>query len=439
LRTTLTWSYDLLGPAEQTLFRRLAVFVGGWTLEAAETVADDAILPAVRVLDGLQALADSSLVQRRDQLPGEPRFDVLETVGEYALDRLDESGEAPVIRDRHLEYYLGLAEHTTLQLFGPLLPQGLASLDAELGNVRAALDWASERGQIATGLRLAGALAPFWSTRGYAGEGLAWLNRLLAEMEPVTLPAAVAARTLYGAGVLANSQGDQQRAMQWLDRAIELYREAGDQVGAIRALNTRSGVDYDWGDLQSSMQRLKQCTGLARAANDLGELARALANLGEVYYHLDDLDRAAQCHQEALRLARRAGRVDIEAYQLSDLANVARRRADYATATRLHRQALGLKRMLGDHRRIAISLEDLAALAVAEGDMQRAARWLGTASELRARIGSPLPVPERIATERTVATAQAALGQPGWSSAFTAGRLQPLAEVIADALGESGA
>jgi non-specific serine/threonine protein kinase len=393
-------------------------------------------LPAAGVLDGLHELADSSLVQRQDQGTAEARFDMLETVREYALGRLEESGEEPVVRDRHLEYFLRQAEEATVQLFGPRLPESLASLDGDLGNLRSALEWAYERGQTAVGLRLAGALAPFWSTRGYASEGLGWLNRLLAEMHSVTLPAGVVARTLYGAGVLANSQGDMQRAMEWLDRAIELYREAGDAVGTVRALNTRSGVDYDRGDLQGAMDRLEQCVSLARAANDPGELARALANLGEVHYFLDDLDRAADCYREALGLARQAGRVDIEAYQLSDIADLARRRGDLATAGSMHQQALRLKRMLGDHRRIAISLEQMAALAVAEGQLTRAARWLGAATELRAHIGTPLPVPERAAVERTVVAARSVMDAAAWDTAFMAGRLLPLAEVVSDALGE---
>ncbi|HEY1294349.1 MAG TPA: helix-turn-helix domain-containing protein, partial [Chloroflexota bacterium] len=330
LLTTLTWSHDLLGPADQVLFRRLAVFVGGWTLDAAEVIAADVRLPADRVLDGLQALADSSLAQRLDQSTDEARFEMLETVREYAAARLTESGEESALRDAHLEYYVTLAEQVAPQLFGPALVESLARLDGDVGNFRAALDWARERGHSAMGLRLAGALAPFWGTRGHTGEALSWLSRFIAEMDSLEVAAAVRARALHGAGMLANTHGEQQQAMTWLDGAVVLYREAGEDVAAVRAMNTRSGVDYDLGDLQGAMVRLQECVELGRATTDLGELARALANLGEVYYHLADLERAESCHQEALDLARQAGRVDIEAYQLSDLGNVARRRGDLA-------------------------------------------------------------------------------------------------------------
>jgi predicted ATPase len=437
LATTLTWSHDLLVAADQVLFRRLAVFVGGWTLEAAEVITADAELPTDRVLHGLHELVDSSLALRPDQRTAESRFDMLETLREYAVARLAESGEEVRVRDRHLEYYLALAEEVTVQLFGPGLPDGLVRLDAEVSNLRAALDWARDRGQIAVGLRLAGALAPFWSTRGLAGEGLSWLSGLIQDMDQVELPAEVGARALYGAGVLANSHGEQPQAMAWLDRAVVLYQQAGDAVAAARALNTRAGVDYDVGDLSSSMDRLQQCAMQAREAGDFGELARALGNLGEVHYHMDDLEQAAACHEQALALARRSGRVDIEAYQLSDLGNLARKRGDLELARSLHREGLSLKRTLGDHRRIAISLEDMAALAVAEGHTRHAARWLGAATELRARIGTPLPVPERTAAEGTVAAALAVLGDAEWTAEFTAGQLLPLPEVVAEALGES--
>ncbi|MBV9323467.1 MAG: helix-turn-helix domain-containing protein [Chloroflexi bacterium] len=439
LRNTLAWSYGLLRPADQMLFNRLAIFARGCTVEAAEAVCADAALPGEEVLDGLQVLVDSSLVQvnRLDEPTREPRFGMLETVREYALGCLRESGQDASIQDRHLTYYLTLAEQATVELFGPRLAGWLARLDCDLGNLRACLEYAWDRGQIAIGLRLAGALAPFWSTRGYGSEGRAWLTRLIEGMERVEVAAAVGARALYGAGMLANAQGDQYEAMQLLDRAVVLYRAAGDPVGAVRVLNTRGGVDYDRGDLQAAMTCYTTCVGLARAANDLGEVARALANLGEVHFHLGDLRRAEACHEEALVLAQQAGRVDIEAYQLSDLGNVACRLGDLARAATLHRRALGLKYSLGDHRRIAISLEDMAALAVAEGRMERAARLLGAATELRAAIGTPRPVPERMTTERTSSEARAALGEEDWAAAFATGRSLPLAEIISDALEEA--
>jgi predicted ATPase/DNA-binding XRE family transcriptional regulator len=429
LHDTIAWSEDLLSPNEQRLFVRLAVFAGGSTLEAAEAVCQCEVTQ-------LASLVGASLLVCEEGSNGKARYRLLETVREYALHRLAESGQQEAIRERHLHYYLAIAEQAASALFGPQQAIWLEDLEHDLANMRVALQWARQQGQRATGLTLAGALAPFWSIRGHASEGRRWLIALIAERDTGEVSAAVRARAFYGAGLLANSQGDQHQAIVWLEQAVALYHEAGDPVGAVRALNTLGGVAYDQGDLQGAMLRFKESVVQARAAHDTGEVARGLANIGEVHYHLDDLDQAAACHVEALSLARRAGRVDVEAYQLSDLGNVARRRGDLAQAAALHRQALELKRSLRDHRRIAISLEDLAALAVAEGRMERAARLLGAAGALRETIGTPLPVPERVVTEQTAAAARLTMGESAWAAAFAAGRALPLAQAIAEALGE---
>jgi predicted ATPase/transcriptional regulator with XRE-family HTH domain len=434
LHSTLAWSFDLLEAPAQLLFARLGVFVGGWTVETAEAVAADQSLGADSVLDALQMLLDSSLVYRVDEPAADRRFDMLGTVREYALACLRGSGEEAVIRDRHLNLFLAHAEQAGAELVGPKLADSLTHLERDLANLRAALDWAWTRQDTASGLRLAGALAPFWRTRGYASEGRAQLSRLIARMDDVCAPAAVRARALDGAGMLANSQGDQQQAMYLLDRAVSLYRDAGDPLGAVRALNNRSGVDYDRGDLKHAMVRLRQCVVLAHEADDLGEVARALANLGEVYFHLGDLDSAEMHHEQALALARRVGRIDVVAYQLSDLGNVARRRGQFQRAASLHGEALAIKRALVDHRRIAVSLEDMAALAADEGHMAQAIRWLAAATRLRSTIGSPLPEPERIATQDTTARALAVVGKEAWANEFAIGEDLPLASVIAEAL-----
>jgi predicted ATPase len=436
LRGTLAWSLDLLDAQARVLFARLAVFVGGWTVDSAEAVAADPTLPADALLDVLQVLLDGSLVYRVDELAVDPRFDMLGTVREYGLACLADSREEVTIRNRHLDLFLTRAEQANAELFGPRLADSLARLDRDLANLRAALEWAWAQQDVISGLRLAGALAPFWRTRGYASEGRAQIDRVIARMDDMQLdvPPAVRARALEGAGMLANSHGDQQHAVQCLDRAVPLYRQAGDALGAVRALNARSGVDYDRGDLQEAMARLSQCVVLAREANDLGEVARALANLGEVYFHLGDVELAATHHEQALVLARQVGRVDVVAYQLGDLGNVARRRGQLERAASLHREALTMKYALADRRRIAISLEDMAALAADEGRMVQAARWLGAAAQLRATIDTPLPEPERIAAQETTARILAALGNEAWSDEFATGQALPLAKVIADAL-----
>ncbi len=451
LHDTIAWSDALLNPRERQLFRRLAVFAGGWTLEAAAAVCappeatDIPEEPTMRprleqdvaVLDDLSSLVDAHLALMEEEETGAPRFRHLETIRAYALEALAASGEGDAVRTAHLGYCLAVAEEAAPELAGAQQAAWLQRMERELDNLRAALSWAWEQGQIVLALRLAGALTTFWQVRGYGGEGRDWLRRLLAQAHAEAAPAAVRARATHGLGLLTNTLGEHSQAIQWLEQAVTLYRAAEDPIGAVRALTTLGGVAYDEGDLVVARARYSECAALAREVGDPAEVARALGNLGETYYHLDDLARAAACHEEALALARQAERPNLVAFQLGDLGNVARRQGDLGRAGLLHRQALDLKWALGHHRQVAITLEDLAALAAAEGRGARAARLLGAAATLRARIGTPQPVPEQRAVERAVAGVRSRLGAEAWEAARAVGQQMATAEAIALALDEA--
>jgi predicted ATPase/transcriptional regulator with XRE-family HTH domain len=438
LRNTLAWSHALLGIQEQVLFRRLAVFVGGWTVSAAEAVCSDGDLPIEDVLGRLEALVDHSLIRHLDAGEEEPRFTMLEVVREYAVERSVECGEWPTLRARHRDWCLTLAEEAAPELNGPQQASWLERLDRALDNLRVALSWIYEEEQIELGLRLAGALARFWSTRRYVTEGRDWLERFLAPSSARGMPAALQAQASYAVGVLASIQGDCTYAAGRLEESIELYRLAGDAVGAVRALNTRGGVSYDQGHLAFAAALWAQSLAQARVAGDLGEAAHALGNLGEAYFQMGDLTAAATAHTEALAIAQRAGRADLQAMQHGNLGNVARERGDLRTATALQRQALVLKHRLGARRQIAITLEDLASIAGAEGRGTRAAHLLGAASAIRDAIATPQPVPERTATEQAVAAARAALGEDAWNAAWTSGKALTLEQAMAYGLEQAG-
>jgi predicted ATPase/Tfp pilus assembly protein PilF len=450
MRAAIDWSFGLLRPKEQVLFRRLAVFVGGCSLEAIESVcaAPEGVDPlGLDVLEGLDALVRQSLTGQHEE-GDESRIGMLQVIREYALERLEVSGEAEAMRGAHAAYYLALAERAEPELTGPRQAWWLALLEREHDNLRAALGWAREHDQIGSGLRLAGALVHFWRVRGYGSEGLAWLTGFMAHAEALgealgvegtnggAAPASVRARAVFGAGMLANGLGNQRQALPWLERAVALYHTASQPIGAIHALSALAGVAYDQGEVRNALARYHECAALARVAHDQGELARALGNMGEMYYHLDDLPQAAEYFEEALATARRSGRVEVEAAQLGNLGNVARQQGDLRRAAALHRQALELKWALGYRRQIAITLEGLAALAVAEGRMEWAARLLGATTELRAMIGNPQPVPEWRVSEQMAMAARAKLGEEAWAAAVAAGRALSLAQVIADALGK---
>lgn len=420
LRVVFDYAWRSLNPAEQQALMRLSVFRGNFDRAAAQAIAD------MRPIT-LATLVDKSLLQQI----GVGRYTLHMLLRQFAAERLDASGDTAARRTRHAAYYLALAEQAVPELTRSDQPAALERLDRALDNLRAALSWMREQQQTELGLRLAGALERFWLTRGYLGEGREWLERFLVSADAADVPVVVRAQAFSAAGMLANTQGDHVRATRWLEQSIALFHEAGDMLGAVRALNTLGGVAYDQGDLRGAVERWEQSLLQSRAAGNLGEVARALGNLGEAHYHLGNLAGAAARHQEALDLARQAGRTDVEAYQLGDLGNIARRQGDLVRAAALHRQALELKHALGARRQIAITLEDLASVAAAEGHGQRAARLLGAATAIRAAIGTPQALPERLANEQAVGGVRAALGEQSWAAAFKEGLALSLDQAVA--------
>jgi predicted ATPase/DNA-binding SARP family transcriptional activator len=423
LRAVFDYAWRSLNAAEQQALMRTSVFRGSFDRGAAQAVAN------VRATT-LAALVDKSLLQQ----VAVGRYSLHELLRQFAAERLAGSDDGTAMRAQHAAYYLALAEQAAPELTRPDQAATLERLDRALDNLRAALSWVDEQGQLELGLRLAGALERFWFTRGYLSEGREWLERFLTPAASIEASPAVRAQAFSAAGLLANTQGDHIQAVRWLELGLECYRAADDLAGAVRALTTLGGVAYDQGDLREARERWEQSLAQARAVGDPGEIARALGNLGEAHYHLGELERAAALHIEALALARQLGRANLEAFQLGDLGNVARRQGELERATALHTQALELKRALGARRQIAITLEDLAAVAAAKDNAPRAARLLGAAAAIREAIGTPQAIPERNATEQAVAEERAALGEEAWSAAFREGLLLSMDQAIAYAL-----
>ena len=292
LRAVFDYAWRSLNPAEQQSLMRTSVFHGSFDRAAAQAVAH------VRATT-LVTLADKSLLQQA----AIGRYSLHELLRQFAAERLDDSGEATAMRAQHAAYYLALAEQAAPELARPDQAAALERLDRALDNLRAALSWVWEQGQIDLGLRLAGALERFWFTRGYLGEGQEWIERFLLTSDSAAVSPAVRAQAYSAAGLLANTQGDHLQATRWLELGLASYRAADDLAGAVRVLTTLGGVAYDQGDLRGALERWEQSLAQARAVGDLGEVARALGNLGEAYYHLGDLARAAAHHTEALALA----------------------------------------------------------------------------------------------------------------------------------------
>lgn len=363
LHAALTWSHDLLGATEQVLFRRLAVFSGGWMVEAAEAVYPNErahSLPAERVLDGLANLVDQSLVVRRHW--ADARMDMLETIRQYASEKLEAAGEGEMVRERHTRYFLALAEATEPHVRKLGSAERFALLDQEHDNLRAALRWADERGEVELGLRLAAALAQFWFIRGHYVEGRTWLDRFLdgvTENEDLALleeSLAVyrslndqqgIARALVNLGSTVYFGGDPERAEALLLESIDLYRELDEQTDLVFSLRFLGTVLADRGQTQRAIALAEESLELSRRIGDNGGTGAALTLLGYLACELGELDRAERHFKESLATTNRgAVRVGV-AFVLEGLAGVEAERGRARRAARLRGAAVAIREETG--------------------------------------------------------------------------------------------
>jgi predicted ATPase len=374
MRAALTWSYDLLEAGEQTLFCRLAVFVGDATLEAIETTCNETRDLRLDVLDGVESLISKSLLQQIEVPHGEPRFGMLGTIREYAQEKLDASGEADTLRQRHTDYYLALAEAAKPHLRGPQQARWLERLELEHDNLRAALRWCVEQGEVERGLRLGGALSRFWEVRGHLSEGRARLTDVLglgAGMGPGPRTAA-RATALNGAGSLAWRQGDYGAARSQLEESLMIRRKLGDRQGIASTLNNLGNVATHQGDYAVARSQHEESVAISREVGDRRGIASSLINLGRVAHHQGDYTAARSLQEESLAIFREVGDRRGIAMSLINLGEVADDQGDQTPARSMLDESLAIFRELGDRHGIAISLINLGRVAHHQGDYAEA-------------------------------------------------------------------
>jgi predicted ATPase/transcriptional regulator with XRE-family HTH domain len=377
LRATLEWSVALLKPTERALFRRLAVFAAGWSVDAAEAVAADGLPPDGDVLDGLQALVDVSLIYRLRNVTSEPRFAMLETVREYALEQLEAHGETTEQYRRHTVYFLALAERAEPELRGADQPTWFDRLDRELDNLRTALAWARSTDEVELGLRLAVALAVFCEERGHVGEGCDWLAALVQQRgtrDAAPRMARLHARALAISAWLAFLQGDYERAAPLAEESLARWRHLGEVGNSPVALNALAYVARRDDDQARQDARFRQSLALTRAEGDTHGSAAVLSWLGTQQRAAGDLDGATALLGESLQLYQTTGTLGGIAYVLLHLGGVARARQDTDRARALFEHSLALYDSLGDRSDVAYATGALAALAADDGDFSRARR-----------------------------------------------------------------
>jgi predicted ATPase/class 3 adenylate cyclase len=431
LRAAIAWSYDLLPPGLAGVFRYTGVFAGGCDLDALAAVAAARPGPGAGAdpLELAAGLLDVSLITVTDGADGEPRVGMLETIREYALERLEQAGDLDDARRRHARYYADIAEQAHGQLYGPAHLAALDRLEAEHDNLRAALAWSldtpaadldGDHERAVIGLRLVHALALFWDQHGHATEGRQWLEQaieLAAEDGGAPL-----AKVAHGLGILLLQQGELDAALRLFERSLAIWRDLGDRDQQVRELNCLAITHHHLGDLDTARSLLEDIIAIAREIGDGYPLRVALMNLGVVEMEAGNLERATQVLQEALALDRKEGDLRSVANAHQVLAWVSLRAGRAREARDQLSGTLDYAVSCGDPEFLAETLETSACTAAELGEGLRAARLAGAAEALRQKAGIPVPQPDAALLERFLAPARATIARQAWDAELAAGR-----------------
>jgi predicted ATPase/DNA-binding CsgD family transcriptional regulator/DNA-binding XRE family transcriptional regulator len=447
LRQSIAWSEDLLETEERRLFHRLAVFVGGATLAAVEVVClAPAGATALRLdaLQGLGRLVDQSLVQASEE-DGEARFDLLHVIREYALEQLERleaveaSGERPeaeALRRAHAHYFRDLAERIEPELRGPNVSAWLATVERELGNMRAALGWARACGEVELGLRLTTALWRFWFQGGHLSEGQQWLEALLARTntEQTSLPAWLLARAHADLGMLLATQRRFGPAVVALEAGITLGRAADDWLALSVGLQFSGAILRATGHTERAEACFEEVLAIGRARGDALSTYTPLASLAQIALDRGDPAGATARFTEAMATSRAAGHLDHVGGILLRLSELALKQGNARRAAALLRDAIKTLLTAGTAWALTNALELLAAAYAQMGQEEQAARLFGAMATSRTLIEAPYTPAEQPDIEALVAPVRAALSEGSWATAFAAGESLSLDEAVAEAL-----
>lgn len=437
LRAVLDWSHSLLTESEQAAFRRLSLFVGGFTLESAEAVCQGEPLASGQVLEVLSELVDRSLVTVSHADPARVRYGMLETVGHYARERLIESGEADQVRRRYTRLYLDLIEQAGDRLLrGPDQEHWFWIVDQEYDNLRSLLSYAEASADSETLARMAGRLWPFWWTHGYVAEGRGWLERALAYRQ--ALPLDLRSGILHAAGRLMILQGDFAQAAAELEENLAAVRRMEDRPAEADALSSLGMVFSHLQDYDRAERIWTEALEVYRGQEDRWGIARALNNLGDLSIYRGDFAAAVERLEQSVALFRELSSTLGESIGLINLGRAALQLGESEKAGALFRQSLQLKVALADKEGVAWNLEGLAGVAGAQGNAERAARLFGAADALRRSIGIPIAPADLPLHERSLKAASARLDPQTWHARWSEGEAMDADQAVIFALGPGG-
>ena len=427
MRDAIAWSYDLLNADEQTLFRRLAIFVGGFTLEAAEVVVEPAPDQTTAVLDGIASLVGKSLVQSVEG-GGEPRYQMLETIREFGRERLAASGEVEELERRHACYFADFAERFGLAVNGPTQRAELARFDADDANVQTAMGWAIERGERALALRFAGALLPYWYMRDRLRDGAAWADKALALTGDAHLDHIIMA--IDTAANLHSLGRAYAQAAAWADSLLNLAHREGHETGEALGLLQLSHIAHHHRDFDAAVDLAETALDRFRTLESERWLPWAATRAGMERLGRGDYRRAQALFAEAADLFRTAGDDGGVALTLCNLAHARHGAGDISGAERLLHEALELEIELDRGLEITEILLGLADIALARRQGRRAAVLLGAIEAFGETIGYPRIGWVRDAYDRIMASTRSALDDDTFATLWQRGRQLSLSEAV---------
>ena len=435
LRSTIEWSYGLLGEGEKVLFARLSVFAGGRTLEAIEAICNAEGDVPMDVLDALESLVDKSLLRQEEGVRGEPRFYMLETIHEYAREKLQESGEAEELRRLHAQYFLSLAEEAKPRINEVERDLWRSRLEAEHGNLRAALRWAMDSEDSSTALRLADAIFWFWFHRGYWKEGRGWLEEALG-LPGASTPTAERAEALTDVGILAWLQGDHDVARSRLEESVTLCRNLQYRYGLVHSLHFLSMEMLGRGDTTAARSMAEESVEIARTGEGGFDLAIVLANLGLAAHTQNDYAVARSVLRECIEVCRNIGDNWLLSLPYRHLGYMELRNGNYEQAMALFKEGLSALSDVKEKWFIARAVETLAISSAMQGDYVRAARLFGAGETLREAVGASVQEFYRPDYDRGLVAAREGIDKAAWEEARAQGRAMTLDEAVSYALEE---
>ncbi|MBI5567648.1 MAG: tetratricopeptide repeat protein [Chloroflexi bacterium] len=429
LRNTIDWSYDLLDDDAKVLFRRLSVFVGGWTYDTAEAVTNADGQLGIDLYDELDSLVNNSLTQSRE-LDGELRFSMLETIREYAHDKLHEASETERIHRAHAAACLTLVEQAEPELMRPSQAAWLDRLELEYGNIRAALDWCKTH-DLERGLRIAGALYRFWELHSHIIEGRTWLETLATLSTGVTLSRA---KVLNAAGAMADYMGDYASAQAYFEVSLAIFETHGDRRRTAAALNNLAMAVSFQMQFDRARDWLEQAQAIKRELGDTWSIANGLDNLGRIALFQSDYEMARQYAAEAVAMFRTLGDRTGVAISQGNVADALLHLGRLAESRAAMVDSLTLLRTIGEKDGIADGLERFASLATVEHRWLRAATLFGAAAVLRKSIGTAPAPPDKAEYDARLSKIRSALVATEFESAWRVGEALKLDEAVELAL-----